>query len=227
MNTNENFKDSNSKIFLGLGLAVSLAALFVLSISLYAYLAKVEDPFAQLDLGFAIFVVFYTLIGAFLVLRLGIIKLGGLSLEQIGWRVDNLKLDVLYGVAGAAVAVGIVYLLGLIFGTWDEQQFIGEEMKFSFSNRIVFLLIGLNAGLIEESLFRGFLQPTAIQKFGFVFGLFFTSFIFAAYHLKFQLPIFIGKFALGIIFGLSRGRDRSLIRPGLAHALLWACVGTL
>ena len=199
----------------------------MVSVSLYTKLAEVEDPFSQLDFGFVIFIILYTLAESILILRLGIIKFGGLSLKSIGWRANSWRSDIFYGVLGGVISIGAIYFLGLFFGNWDWLKFVSTQKQFTFSNRILFLLIGLNAGFIEESLFRGFLQPAAVKNFGFAFGLIFTSFVFAAYHLKFNPQVFIGKFVLGLIFGALRGRDRPLLRPALAHALLWAAIGSL
>ncbi len=217
---------SRRHLFLALGLSFFLAFLFVVSIIIYTKLAKIEDPFSQLDFSFVIFIFLYTIIESVLILRIGIMKFGGLSLRSIGWRIDNVWHDMSYCLLSGSVAVCAVYLLGLLIGNWDWTQFVTAQNQFTFANRILFLLIGLNAGFVEESLFRGFLQPTAIQSFGFAFGLIFIDFIFAAYYLNFHPQAFLGKFILGLIFGSLRSRDQSLPRPDVAHAFFWTVTGS-
>ncbi len=59
--------------------------------------------------------------------------------------------------------------------------------------------IGLSAGLGEELVFRGALQPR--------FGLLFTSFLFAAVHVQYGIsPAFFQVFLIGLILGLVRQR---------------------
>jgi uncharacterized protein len=59
------------------------------------------------------------------------------------------------------------------------------------------ILLGLTAGIGEELLFRGALQPR--------FGIIFTSLIFALLHVQYDASLVtVGIFAAGIIFGLER-----------------------
>jgi membrane protease YdiL (CAAX protease family) len=59
------------------------------------------------------------------------------------------------------------------------------------------LAIGLSAGIGEEVLFRGAIQPK--------FGLIFTSLVFALLHIQYEASfITVGVFAAGIVFGLER-----------------------
>ena len=217
----------NNRFWLGLGFSALLALLFLFSISAYLHLTKLEDPFQAFSGMFVLFMLVYTALQSFLIVRLGIIGLGRTSLKSIGWRIDSWKSDMAVGLLGGLISVAAIYFIGDLFGSWNWSDFRDHILSFSPSQRLMFLLIGLNAGFIEESLFRGFLQPAAIQKLGLVFGVTLTSFVFAAYHLNFHDQAFIGKFILGIIFGILRMSNRSLWRPAIAHALMWIIVGSM
>jgi uncharacterized protein len=216
-----------TKLTLGLLLSLVLTILFITSIVLYGRVTGVDDPYSKLDFNFVLFLVAYTLVEIVFIIRIGINKFGGLSLRQIGWRFDNLKTDLAIGAAGALMAVCAIYIVGYAFKSWDWSSFLTQQANLTTSQRVLFLLIGLNASFIEESLFRGFLQPAAISKFGFLLGIVFTSAIFTIYHLQFLPQALVGKFVLGLIFGLLRSRNQSLIRPAIAHLLMWILVGSL
>jgi uncharacterized protein len=216
-----------SRFSIGLLLSLFLTVLFIGAIVLYGRITGVDDPYSKLDLRFVLFIIVYTLVEILLIVRFGINKYGGLSLKQIGWRFDNWKTNVAVGILGGLIAVCAIYLVGLGFKSWDWSSFLTQQANLTSSQRVLFLLIGLNASFIEESLFRGFLQPAAIDKFGYLLGIVFTALIFTIYHLQFLPQALAGKFVLGFIFGVLRSRDKSLIRPAIAHTIMWVLIGSL
>ncbi len=80
------------------------------------------------------------------------------------------------------------------------------------------LVIGVLAGLGEELLFRGVLQPKLHQYTGNAhLGVWLTAFIFSAIH--FQFYGFFPRMLLGAIFGYLYLFSGSLIYPIIAHIL--------
>ena len=81
------------------------------------------------------------------------------------------------------------------------------------------LTIGLSAGLGEELIFRGALQPR--------FGLLFTSFLFAIIHVQYGLsPAVFQVFVLGLVLGLIRQRGNLTMAIAL-HTLYNAALVAL
>ena len=73
------------------------------------------------------------------------------------------------------------------------------------------LVLGLSAGIGEEILFRGAIQPR--------FGLVFTALVFASFHVQYGLSfIVVGVFLLGVMLGLER-RRLGTTASILTHAL--------
>jgi membrane protease YdiL (CAAX protease family) len=148
----------------------------------------------------------------------------GRSWRELGWHADALPRRLGLGLLGGALAVGVVVLIRLALGdTIDGVLAVLRDVP--LPQRLVFTAIGLQAAFVEESLFRGNLQPLLQARLGRVGGLLATAAIFAVYHLNPRLPGLLGKFALGLVFGGLRGRDGSLVPGAIAHALLWVVAG--
>jgi membrane protease YdiL (CAAX protease family) len=157
----------------------------------------------------------------------GMIKSGGASWKSLGWQTDRLALDLLLGALGALVAM----TLSLAPVVLSHHATVGELLtgirQWSLLDRCYFALIGLQAAAIEESLFRGYLQPALCNKLGLVGGIVLTAVIFAIYHLNLRPLALSGKIGLGLVYGLLRGRDRSLFAPATTHVLTWIILGAL
>lgn len=134
---------------------------------------------------------------------------GGISLKQLG-------VVALFVVGALAASFGTDALFRLVQP--DLYQQVGELSDALFSpvglsplSAILFaLLIGIGAGLGEETLFRGAVQP--------VFGIVFTSIIFASMHIQYGpslLLVYI--FVLSVGLGYLRKRINTTA-SFLAHA---------
>lgn len=179
---------------------------------------------------FGTFLLFYL---AALVLRVGLVVgvglrwFGRIRLHEVGWRTEGLRQNLLLGLAGGFAATLLVSLV-----VWIQADFQGEALLetfrgFSWEQRAMFLLIGLEAAFTEETLFRGYLQPALMRRLGTFGGLTCTAILFSLYHLQ-PRPLALGlKFVLGLLFGSLRGRNRSLWTSFTAHVLLWTLVGSM
>ena len=106
-----------------------------------------------------------------------------------------------------AVVVTVPLVLAVVLFEFAEEVFFPEihalEDRFplEFANVSPFLgvpALSLAAGVGEEAIFRGALQPR--------FGILLTSLLFAALHVQYQLPGMILIFCIGVILGIMRNR---------------------
>lgn len=151
---------------------------------------------------------------------------GGATLESLGLRREGLGAAVLRGVAGA-FGIGAVLVL-LLFHRGGAEAVYEALLTPSLAERLPYLAIGVMASVLEEPLFRGYLQPLAMRRFGPRGGLLGTALLFAVVHgraLQWPPHALVGKVATGLGLGLLRGRDRSLAGPLVAHALVWFLFG--
>lgn len=122
-----------------------------------------------------------------------LVRLGfsSLTLREFGW----------------ALVVTFLLLLAVLLFDFAEQQLLPEvhalEERFPMKFRNVSPLLGvpavaLAAGIGEEAVFRGALQPR--------FGIALTALLFAALHVQYQLPGIVLIFLIGVILGIMRKR---------------------
>ncbi len=175
---------------------------------------------AQLMIGVLMIVAMWSV-----VLGLGLFAVGRTTPRAIGWRFDGAR-DVGRGLVAffALWAIILVVLVGM-------GMHLGEALLAPFQGglrtRLDFVLVGICAASTEESIYRGYMQPALEAKLGFCGALAITSIVFAASHRDFSFVGFTMKAALGLAFGIARGRgpDRSLVAPVTAHAMLWFVLG--
>jgi len=159
------------------------------------------------------------------VLGLGLLRWGRLSLADLGWSTVRLGPDLARGLLGGAGCCGIVLLLEMTAGATATEAIQGW-WSIPPLERLLVVLIGLEAALTEETLFRGDLQPTLQRMLGRGAGLLLTAVIFAVYHLRFGLLGLLGKTAFGLLFGILRDRTGGrLVAPALAHWISWTVLG--
>jgi membrane protease YdiL (CAAX protease family) len=124
------------------------------------------------------------------------------------------------------VVFAIVCAIWLVIGaSWQD---LGAALTApAWSQRAVFLAIGLQAAFVEESLFRGNLLPALARRMPAPVALVVTSGVFAVYHLNLAPIALLSKTLLGVLYGSLRGRDGSLVAPAIAHAAIWALAGSM
>jgi len=158
------------------------------------------------------------------VVGLGLVVWARISLASLGWRADQLGPDLVRGVVGGLVCCGIVLLISMSGGATAAETLQGW-WQVLLPERLLGVLIGVEAALTEETLFRGNLQPTLQRMLARGAGLLLTAILFALYHLRFELWGLLGKTAFGLVFGLLRDRTGRLVSPAVAHWLTWAVLG--
>jgi uncharacterized protein len=161
-----------------------------------------------------------------LILNLGLLRYGGVGLRELGWRFDRPGRDVGLGVAGFCVCSAPLLAAYVASGEMTLPQIWAFTVEMPLTERGVYLLIAVfGAALVEETLFRGYLQPALAARLGLVGGIVLQAAIFSLMHMNFRPVALVVKFLFGCVFGALRGRDRSLLVPGVAHGLIWAVWG--
>ncbi len=117
--------------------------------------------------------------------------------------------QMLLGTATIGVLIVLQWVIGAAWMLIDPQQaeFLGEvneSLLSGFDSAGEWLILAVASGVGEEILFRGAMQP--------VFGVFFTSLLFAIVHIQYGLtPITLAVFLLGIILGILRKRTNTTV----------------
>jgi uncharacterized protein len=169
------------------------------------------------------------LLGVFdvgLILNLGLLRFAKVTLRQLGWTFENVGRDLALGVAGWLVCTAVLFGAMVFAGESTLSEILASTARYGFSERLVYLLIAVfGAAVVEETLFRGYLQPALALKLGLAGAIVVQAIVFSAMHMRFHPLGFLVKVAFGVVFGALRGRDRSLLAPGIAHGLIWAVWG--
>ncbi len=160
------------------------------------------------------------------VLWFGLLRVGRLRFQDLGWRAAAVGPTAMQGLLGFIVALAVVLGISVIGGA-ALPDLLATLAQYTWKQRCLFFIIGVNAALIEESLFRGYLQPALINRLGTSSGILATAVIFAFYHLNFGLMGLSGKLLLGLIYGVLRDKTNSLLPAGIAHFLVWFVIGSL
>lgn len=137
----------------------------------------------------------------------------------------SLKPDLMAAFLGVAGSLPL-YGLFLISYRWEAthavRQILIEKMGalLAACSLVELLYLGMLAGVTEEILFRGLLQPWLEQHWGWTGGLIFSNLVFALLHWITPLYAFLaGICGLYLGFMLDLGPERNLLCPILVHAL--------
>jgi membrane protease YdiL (CAAX protease family) len=150
-------------------------------------------------------------------LRLLFARYGEPLFASLAWVPQNFR-PVHLVLTGFVLAVTVV-VLGNLLGFPSNVQTPFEKLLDDTASRIAIAAFGVSLGpIIEELLFRGFLQPVLIKSFGVLYGILATSLLFGALHLMQNaflwqsgvLITFVG-FVLGVIRHISGSTRASAI----------------
>jgi len=163
-------------------------------------------------------------IGFVYVLRL--VAAGRLRRGELGWRADALGHELVRGLVGfAAIAALLVAMLAA--AGMPPGEVVDAIRDATLGDRLTFLAIGIGAAVVEETIFRGWMQRALARRIGVPRAIAIVAVIFAVSHLQAAPLALAGKLAIGLVLGGLRGGDRSLVGPAIAHALVWSTFGAL
>ena len=112
---------------------------------------------------------------------------------------------------------------GILFGT-IEYLILQPEPLVSITSwqelLIAAVILLICTGLLEELIFRGIMQRTAVEQLGRLWGIVYVAIIFAMLHLGYgSLPDILVVLAIGLLFGWFVARTGSLLGVTLSHGL--------
>ncbi|CCB89318.1 CPBP family intramembrane glutamic endopeptidase [Simkania negevensis] len=117
-------------------------------------------------------------------------------------------------------------LTSLAFGTSRVEQiavrFIRLSAESPYLLTVATISTVLAAPILEECIFRGFMQTYLKSKIGFIKALFSTAFIFAAFHFSptqgiSNITLILSLFTLALYLGFLYEKRKSLIAPIALH----------
>ncbi|MDD4465218.1 MAG: CPBP family intramembrane metalloprotease [Dehalococcoidales bacterium] len=132
----------------------------------------------------------------------------GLRFGDIGFKLRPVTANILIALSGIA--------LGFIEYSILQPEPLIEQLTWQ-SGLLAGLILFVTTGLVEEVIFRGVMQRTAIEYFGWR-GIFYTSLIFAVLHLGFlSAADVIFVFFAGLYFAWAALKTGSLTGVIIAH----------
>jgi len=182
--------------------------IFVVSWFVFDNLALFSNIFIQWGIGSIplLFLIFYPI---FITLK------KKKNLSEIGFTLKNWPKAIGWGMS-----------IGLIIVILNRYFFYGEQLA-SFNNLGLGIIYWAFLAFSQEVFFRGYLQKNLEKAYGNFLGLILASCLFSLWHITVRFypgwmaPISLLKvFSVGLLWGLSFQKTRSLIAPCLSHFLV-------
>ncbi|UCH42495.1 MAG: CPBP family intramembrane metalloprotease [Dehalococcoidales bacterium] len=145
-----------------------------------------------------------------LIAALEVVRITGYPLKQIGLAVN--KVPVQLTVATSGIAIGVVEYF-ILKPEPMISEFTWQEILLP---ALIFLLF---TGFVEEFIFRGVLQNTALEEYG-NWGIIYISLLFAIVHMIHYSALDIAfVFTVAVYFGWVVKKTGSLLGVSLAHGI--------
>lgn len=149
----------------------------------------------------------------------------GLPVTSLGFTTRNWKSDIIIGLKHYLIVLPVIIIAGIVvdfvlrmFGIAPEQQDIINKILNEDSLGVLafmFFFGMLAAPVVEELLFRGFLQSAVRTTFGKLKAILISGFLFALIHLN--AHVFLQIFILGLLLAYLFEKTGSLIAPITVH----------
>ncbi|MCP4426994.1 MAG: CPBP family intramembrane metalloprotease [Chloroflexi bacterium] len=163
----------------------------------------VSTPLADFVFQQLLFVII-ALLGTGLLIRRRLPELGRrLGLERPSWS------QIRFGLRWIGILIVVQWIVGLAWAIADPDQSellggVNDILLGNFDTVGEWIVVALGAGIGEELLFRGALQP--------IFGLWFTSFLFAVAHIQYGVtPITLLVFGISLALGHIRRQSNTAV----------------
>jgi membrane protease YdiL (CAAX protease family) len=170
--------------FWGFAELLLIAALFISAVIAGGIALQAVSPSLHIDpqLGFPLLLVEFIAYGVvFVALRMLFARHGRPLFESLGWVPQPFR--PLHLIVLGVSLTGAVVLLGYVLALPNVEVPMDKLLKGAL-NRIVISAFGTTLGpVIEELLFRGFLQPVLVDSLGVFPGILATSVVFGGMHL--------------------------------------------
>lgn len=199
-------KISTGKVFLSVFAAIAIMVIAQLAADMLPVALGLPPA-----LGYVLAGVVYTLLGFFL-LKLYTNKVLKLELSEL--RISALKLKPLWVVISVLLPLGVTAVFLLLPGQWSR----GEEADAASVITSAVFLIGISAGVVEETLFRGLLMTVLQKRWNTAVAVIAPSVVFALLHVL-NGPIDVVSFLMLLLAGTTVGVMFSMIT--LATGSVW------
>lgn len=117
----------------------------------------------------------------------------------------------------------VIALTGVSLGFIDYYILKPESLApgLSFFNLMLLAVgVGLSTGFVEELVFRGLMQPGAVEIFGERVGLVGIAAVFAALHIGWlSMPDMVFVFSVGLFYGFITLQTGNIIGVSISHGL--------
>jgi len=204
-----------------------IAALFIPAVLAGSFAVQAASGYLHVDpkLGFPLLIAEFIGYGiVFIALRMLFARYGRPLFESLAWIPQPFRPRDL-ALLGLALAL-VVVLLGNLLGLPNVETPFDKLLNDALS-RITIALFGVTLGpVIEELLFRGFLQPVLVESFGVLPGILATSVVFGGMHLmqnaflwQSGVLITLVGFVLGVVRHVSGSTRASAITHVSYNAL--------
>jgi membrane protease YdiL (CAAX protease family) len=174
-------------------------------------------------------------VAAFLYAPSRLLEKRGQDPHDAGWRFDNLRQDVLWGL-GACLLVLPIFTLGfLAFTTWLDKMpadirlllapYTGHARKLQLHVPLTWDFLGLVAGnaavaFAEEFFYRGYMTLRLGERFSPVRTAVAVAGLFAVGHLLTPTPWRLAVFFPALLFAFLRWRTGTVVGAAICH---WSC----
>ncbi len=213
--------------FWGFAELLLVAALFIPAVWIGALAVQTLSPYLHIDPKLGLPLLIAEFLGyaiVFIVLRILFARHGKPLFESLGWVPQPFK-PLHLVMTGVVLAIVVVLLSNLLGFPNVETPF--EKLLNDTVSRVAIALFGVSLGpIIEELLFRGFLQPVLVESFGVLYGILATSILFGAMHLmqnaflwQSGVLITLVGFVLGVVRHISGSTRASAITHVSYNAL--------
>jgi uncharacterized protein len=213
--------------FWGFAELLLIAALFIPAVFAGGFAVEALSRYLQIDpkLGLPLLAAEFLGYGiVFIALALLFGRHGRPLFASLGWVAQPFK-PLHLAVLGMVLAL-VVVILGNILGFPNVETPFDKLLNDPLS-RIAIAIFGVSLGpIIEELLFRGFLQPVLVDSFGVLYGILATSMLFGAMHLmqnaflwQSGVLITLVGFVLGVVRHVSGSTRASAITHVSYNAL--------
>lgn len=205
--------------FWGFAEVFLIAALFLPAVFAGSLVVQIATRFLHGDAKLGLPLLIAEFIGygiVFFTLRLLFARYGQPLLPSLAWVPQPFR-PINLVIVGVALAIAMVLLGSLLHLPNTETPF--DKLLSDTVSRIAIIVFGVTiAPVVEELLFRGFLQPVLIESMGVLPGILVTSALFGAMHLvqnayiwQSGLLIMLVGFVLGVVRHISGSTRASAI----------------
>lgn len=213
--------------FWGFAEILLIAALFLPAILIGGIAVREASPYLHIDptLGFPLLIAEFIGYGiVFIALGVLFTRHGRPLFESLGWVPQPFR--PLHLVVLGLILALVVVVLGNLMGFPNVETPFDKLLNDTLS-RVAIAVFGVTLGpIVEELLFRGFLQPVLVDSLGVLPGILVTSVVFGAMHLmqnafiwQSGVLITLVGFVLGVVRHVSGSTRASAITHVSYNAL--------